>query len=192
MSIAATLQKRLSRNHIAYDVLPHPPAEASVSTAQACRVPPDRLAKGVVVGAADRYVLRGAAGVAPGQLGRAQGGTRRELRLGSENEIEQLFEDCAPGAIPPIGECYGLDAVVEPRICDQPAVYFKGVDHATLVHVRQTQFAALTGSPSTRASPLAGELEGARERAWARASESGSVRRTGYPAFMRAPGPALV
>jgi hypothetical protein len=45
MSIAAALQKHLSRKHIAYDVVPHAPTEASVSTGQACRVPPDRLAK---------------------------------------------------------------------------------------------------------------------------------------------------
>jgi Ala-tRNA(Pro) deacylase len=50
--------------------------------------------------------------------------------LASENEIVQLFEDCSPGAIPPIGECYGPDAVVKPSICDQPDVYFVGGDHA--------------------------------------------------------------
>ena len=68
-----------------------------------------------------------------------------DFALATENELEQLFEDCVLGAIPPIGECYGLDAVVETTVCDQPDVYFEGGDHATLVHVSQAQFAELTG-----------------------------------------------
>jgi Ala-tRNA(Pro) deacylase len=137
MSIAAALQKHFSRKHIAYDVVPHAPTEASVSTGQACRVPPDRLS---------RCYRRRAGSI--GQSSRRN--PARPSPLASENEIEQLFEDCAPGAIPPIGECYGLDAVVEPRICDQPDVYFVGGDHATLVRVSQTQFAALTKRPYAR------------------------------------------
>ena len=146
MSIAASVQKHLSRKHVEYEVVPHPPTMASVSTAQACRVPPERLAKGVVVRTEDRYVLA----VLPASRRISRADLKAELgenfAFASENELEQLFEDCAPGAVPPIGECYGLDAVVEPSICDQPDVYFEGGDHATLVHVSQTQFAALTGS----------------------------------------------
>ncbi len=146
MSIAASLQKHLSRKRVAYDVVPHPPTTASVATAQACRVPPERLAKGVVVRTTDGYVLA----VLPASRRISRAGLRAELgetfAFASENELEQLFEDCVPGAIPPIGECYGLDAVVERSICDQPDVYFEGGDHATLIHVSQTQFAELTGN----------------------------------------------
>ena len=146
MPIAATLQKHLSRKHVAYDVVPHPPTMASVSTAQACRVPPERVAKGVVVRTEDRYVLA----VLPASRRISRAELKAELgenfALASENELEQLFVDCAPGAVPPIGECYGLDAVVEPSVCDQPDVYFEGGDHATLIRVSQTQFAELTAN----------------------------------------------
>jgi len=146
MSIAASLQRHLSRKHVAYEVVPHPPTMASVLTAQACRVPPERLAKGVVVRTGDRYILA----VLPASRRISRAHLKAELgenfAFASENELEQLFEDCAPGAIPPIGECYGLDAVVEPSICGQPDIYFEGGDHATLVHVSQTQFAELTGN----------------------------------------------
>src|SRR5208282_1687600 len=100
-----------------------------------------------VVRTGDRYVLA----VLPASRRISRVDLKAEpgetFALASENEIEQLFEDCAPGAIPPIGECYGLDAVVEPSICDQPDVYFVGGDHAALVRVSQTQFAALTEAP---------------------------------------------
>ena len=146
MSIAASLQRHLSRKRVEYDVVTHAPTIASVLTAHACRVPPERLAKGVVVRTGDRYVLA----VLPASRRISRADLKAELgenfAFASENELEQLFEDCAPGAVPPIGECYGLDAVVEPSICDQPDIYFEGGDHATLIHVGQTQFAELTGS----------------------------------------------
>jgi len=146
MSMAASLQRHLSRKRVEYEVVSHPPTTASVLTALACRVPPERLAKGVVVRTEDRYVLA----VLPASRRISRADLKAELgenfAFASENELEQLFEDCAPGAIPPIGECYGLDAVVEPSICDQADIYFEGGDHATLVHVSQTQFAELTGN----------------------------------------------
>ena len=54
--------------------------------------------------------------------------------------------NCVPGAIPPVGECYGLDTVVDDSIEEQPEVYLEGGDHATLVHMSQEQFAGLTST----------------------------------------------
>ena len=146
MAIAPSLQKHLLRKRIEYDVVPHPPTLASALTALACGVPPERVAKGVVVRTGDRYLLA----VLPASRRISRVELKAELgedfALASENELEQLFDDCVLGAVPPIGEVYGLDAVVEPSICDQPDVYFEGGDHATLVHVTQNQFAELTGS----------------------------------------------
>jgi Ala-tRNA(Pro) deacylase len=77
----------------------------------------------------------------PLRAGSAARNSRWELgenfALASENELEQLFEDCVAGAVPPVGEAYGLDAVVEPSISGQRDLYFEGGDHATLVHVTQ-------------------------------------------------------
>jgi len=146
MSIAASLQNHLSQKHIAYDVVAHPPTLASIWTAEVSHVPADRVAKGVLVHAGDRYMLA----VLPASRRISRTSLKAELgerfTLATETELERLFGDCARGAVPPIGEAYGLDAVVEPSICNQPDVYFEGGDHATLVHVSQAQFAELTGA----------------------------------------------
>jgi Ala-tRNA(Pro) deacylase len=57
-----------------------------------------------------------------------------------------LFDDCLPGAIPPAGECYGLDTMVDDSIEDQPEVYLEAGDHETLVHMSHAQFASLTAT----------------------------------------------
>ena len=67
-----------------------------------------------------------------------------DVDMASESNVDGIFWDCAPGAVPPIGECYGLDVVVDETIDQQPDIYIEGGDHTTLVHMSQSQFARLT------------------------------------------------
>ena len=66
-----------------------------------------------------------------------------DVDLAEEQEVASLFEDCALGAVPPVGKCYGLDVIVDESIEAQPEVYLEGGDHETLVHMNQAQFARL-------------------------------------------------
>ena len=143
MTIAPTLQTYLDQN-VAYDLIPHEPAMTSMRTAQACHISGDDLAKGIVLRRNGTYILA----VLPAshrihfsdlrlQLG-------DDISLASEDEIAQLFLDCARGAVPPIGNCYGLDVVIDESINERPEVYLEGGDHETLIHMGHTQFAQLT------------------------------------------------
>jgi Ala-tRNA(Pro) deacylase len=142
--IARTLQTHLDHKHIEYDLIPHAPTAASMPTAEASRIPGDCLAKGVVLRGRDGYLLA----VLPASHRLRLADLRDQLGehyvFATEHELDQLFPDCAHGAVPPVGECYGLDLVVEDSIRRQPDVYLEGGDHATLVHVSQAQFARLT------------------------------------------------
>lgn len=144
MAIAPTLEKCLARKHIDYDLVPHPSAVASVPTATVCHVPADLLAKGVVLRTRDGYVLA----VLPASHRIRQADLKVQLgenfALATEHELDQLFRDCAHGAVPPVGECYGLDMVVEDSIRELPDIYFEGGDHTTVVHMSRAQFAKLT------------------------------------------------
>ena len=48
-------------------------------------------------------------------------------------------------SIPPFGECYGLDVIIDSSIDQQPELYCEGGDHATLVRLDQAEFARLNG-----------------------------------------------
>jgi Ala-tRNA(Pro) deacylase len=69
-----------------------------------------------------------------------------DVALASEHEVEDLFQDCERGAVPAVGECYGLDMVVDDSIEEQPEIYFEGGDHETLVRMSRGQFANLTAA----------------------------------------------
>lgn len=144
MAIAPTLQNYLAREHIAYDVIPHEPTMSSTDTAEVCHISGDRLAKGVLIRNGGGYVLA----VVPASHHIRFSDLKMQLGfdvdLATEHEIDQLFRDCAPGAVPPVGECYGLDVIVDDSFQEQPEVYLEGGDHATLIHMSHVQFAKLT------------------------------------------------
>jgi Ala-tRNA(Pro) deacylase len=146
VSIAATLQKYLASRHVEYDLVVHAATLSSSATAGACRIPPDRLAKGVVLRTGDGYVLAVLLACHRLRRGNLRASFGKDCALATEHELDQLFPDCARGAVPPVGECYGLDVILDDSMCEQSEIYFEGGDHATLVHMSQRQFARLTAN----------------------------------------------
>lgn len=146
MAIALTLERYLDTKHVKYDVIAHEPTNSSMQTAEACHIPGDRLAKAVLLRDEVGYalaVLPASHHIRLSELRRQFGD---DVELATEREIADLFQDCVRGAIPVLGECYGLDVVVDDSIEEQPDVYFEGGDHATLVHMSHAQFAGLTAT----------------------------------------------
>jgi Ala-tRNA(Pro) deacylase len=142
MSIAPTLQKHLDRN-VTYEVLTHDPTMSSTRTAQACHVSGERLAKAIVLRHDGRYLLAVLPATHHVRLADLKAQVGDDVDLADEDEIKRLFPDCAPGAVPPVGEAYELDVIVDDSIQAQPDVYLEGGDHTTLVHMDQAQFARL-------------------------------------------------
>jgi len=81
-------------------------------SAEACRVSGDCAAKAVVLRDEYGYVLA----ILPASHHIRLEDLRMQLGLdvdlAAEYEIEELFDDCAPGAVPPVGECYALEGVI--------------------------------------------------------------------------------
>jgi Ala-tRNA(Pro) deacylase len=142
MSIAPTLQRHLDRN-VTYDVITHEATMSSTRTAQACHVSGDCLAKAIVLRHDGGYMLAVLPASHHIRLTDLKRQVGDDVALADEGEIERLFPDCALGAVPAVGECYGLDVIVDDTIQERPEVYLEGGDHVTLVHMNQAQFARL-------------------------------------------------
>lgn len=144
MAIALTLKKYLVAKNVRYDVIAHEPTSSSMQTAEACRLSGDQVAKAVLLRDDTGYALA----VLPASHHIRLSELRRQLGddvgLATEREAAELFEDCTRGALPAVGECYGLDMVVDDSIEEQPEIYFEGGDHGTLIHMSHAQFSTLT------------------------------------------------
>jgi len=143
MTTALTLEQYLDRNGIAYDVLSHAPTMSSLRTAEASRVPANDLAKAVVL-KGDRGYLLAVLPASQRLEWKALGKWfSQNLALATEDEIEWMFPDCAPGGVAQIGQAYGMESIVDDSITEQADIYFEGGDHATLVHMAGPAFCKL-------------------------------------------------
>ena len=143
MAVAAQLQRYIAEHEIAWDAVEHRASSCGMDCAHRAHVPPGQVAKAVLLEDAYGYVIA----VIPAdrridvaKLGEA---LERELQLANESEVSYLFPDCEPGAVPPLGEAYGMTTVWDTSLADKPDVYFEAGDHRTLVHVSGNAFASL-------------------------------------------------
>jgi Ala-tRNA(Pro) deacylase len=67
----------------------------------------------------------------------------RRLELAGEQEASRLFPDCEIGAIPPLGDAYGQEVLVDEALIGVDPVLFEGGDHKTLVKITGADFARL-------------------------------------------------
>jgi len=144
MSIAPTLQKYLAAENIQYEEIRHEPSVTSTRTAEACHISGDRLAKGVVLRRNGEYILAVVPASHHLRLAELRTKLGDDVDMADETEIGQLFRDCARGAIPAVGKCYGLNLIVDDSIEEQPEIYMEAGDHETLLHMGHAQFARLT------------------------------------------------
>jgi Ala-tRNA(Pro) deacylase len=146
MSIAPTLQKYLAAENIQYEEILHELSMSSNRTAEACHISGDRLAKGVVLRRDGEYLLAVMPASHHLRLSELRTKLGDNVNIANETEINQLFRDCAHGAVPVVGKCYGLDLIVDDSIEAQPEIYMEAGDHETLLHLSHEQFVRLTAN----------------------------------------------
>jgi Ala-tRNA(Pro) deacylase len=146
MSIAPTLRKYLAAENIQYEEIRHEISMTSARTAEACHISGDRLAKGIVLRRDGEYMLAVVPASHHLRLSELRAKLGDNVDMADETEIDQLFRDCAYGAVPAVGKCYGLDIIVDDSIEAQPDIYMEAGDHETLLHLSHAQFARLTAN----------------------------------------------
>ncbi len=147
MSISTTLREYLENKGIEYDLLEHPLTQTASETAHAAHIPGDLLVKSVVLEDEQGYVMAVIPSTRRVEIGKLSKHLHRRLGLATEDELSRLFDDCETGAIPPIGQAYGMDVVVEDDCLTECSdVYFEGGDHMDLIHVSGQDFQLLMGA----------------------------------------------
>lgn len=143
MTMPITISNYLAAHGVRYDLLKHPRAPTSRGCAVEAHVPADHVAKAVILKDAEGYVMA----VVPAdhwlRLKALRESLGRPLMLGDEREIERLFPDCAPGAVPPLGPAYGVETLVGDALLSLAELYFEAGDHEQLVHTDGESFRAL-------------------------------------------------
>lgn len=143
MTISATLEQYLAQQKIDFTLVSHPHTGSSHETAQAAHVPEDHIAKAVVVRDEEAYFLA----VLPAngwlKIEAINHELNRNLNLATEDEIATIFTDCEIGAVPPVGEAYGIETLLDKSLTSLANVYFEAGDHEHLIHASGDDFKKL-------------------------------------------------
>ena len=145
MSIANRVSDYLAEQDADYEVIDHPHSSTSIESAQLAHLPGDCIAKSVVLEDERGYLLAVLPASCKVDLGELHRQTNRNLGLATEYEWGALFEDCEPGAVPPFGNVYDLETIVDESLAEQSDIYFEAGDHERLVHVSAETFEYLLG-----------------------------------------------
>jgi len=143
MGIAITLKEYLMDHGAHFDVIEHSRTTSSLETSEVARVPGDRLAKTVLLGDEDRYLLAVIPATHRLEISKLSDLVKHRLELISESEMAGAFSDCEVGAMPPLGDAYGIDTWVDPSLMAQPEIYFESGDHCSLIRMSGDEFREL-------------------------------------------------
>jgi len=143
MAIAKTVKSYLDSHKLSYEVVQHPHTSSSAETADAAYIWGDQLAKSVVLEDESGYVIAVLPASHRVDLKKLRQKMRRRLELATEAELGEIFRDCEVGAVPPLGDAYGVPVVYDDRLRKLGTVYFEGGDHEDLVHMDGPEFMRL-------------------------------------------------
>jgi Ala-tRNA(Pro) deacylase len=144
MSISRRIREYLDENDVQYEWLPHPQAYTSQEVAHSLHISGKRLAKTVLLDADGLLVMA----VLPASLRLSLGKIQEELHakrveMLAESELAELFPDCDLGAIPPFGNLYGMDVLVDGSLAGSEELVFTAGTHRDAIRMRYKDFAAL-------------------------------------------------
>ena len=145
MGIAITVRDYLDEAGVDYQLVPHAYTPNSRRAADAARIPRDQLAKPVLLEDDKGYLMAVVPASRRVELQSLERQIGRRLVLATEREVQDLFSDCSTGAIPALGQAYGLDVVWDDCLASCPDVYFEAGDHTDLVRMSGKEFTFLMG-----------------------------------------------
>lgn len=149
MRMAKTVQSSLDKAHCEFDIVSHPHSASSLETARVAGIPAERVAKSVILDDHHGHYLM-AVLPASRHLDLSKVRSSGEWQVTRESTLAHLFEDCERGAVPALGESYGMDMVIDPLLTRQNDIYLEAGNHNNLLHMTVPEYLKLVPHAEVR------------------------------------------
>lgn len=140
-----TLREFLDQRRVMYSSIPHRTAFTSYSTAKAAHIDKSEFAKPVMVkvdGTLAMVVIPADERV---DLDKLRERTRaKRVDLATEEEFAPHFYDCEAGAMPALGNLYGVPVILSAKLAKRARIAFNGGTHSELVQLSFNTYEYLT------------------------------------------------
>ncbi len=143
MTAAKRLTRYLEKNGINYDIVSHPYSEGALNTAHSACISSRSMTKAVILEDDQGFVLAALPSSNKLMLNWLNQHLERHLKLVEEKSLSQLFNDCEPGAIPAMGQPWGLITACDVDLNTVADIYLEAGDHRELVHMRRNEYQKL-------------------------------------------------
>ncbi len=143
MGIAASVREYLDEAGVRYELVHHAYSPNSRKAADAADVHPDQLAKPVLLNDERGFVMAIVPASRRVELPKLSQRLGRHLNLASERDVCDVFSDCRRGAVPAVGQAYGVEVIWDDCLASCADVYFEAGDHTDLVHMSGKEFTFL-------------------------------------------------
>ncbi|HYM54764.1 MAG TPA: YbaK/EbsC family protein [Solirubrobacteraceae bacterium] len=116
---------------IAYELVEHEPVMSAAAEARVAGLPPEQVAKTVVLHDGSVYVIAAIPAACRLDLGKLRDllGATRQLRLASEDEIARDFPSLEVGAVPPFGPMVPAAEVIDSALVEHERILCPPGDH---------------------------------------------------------------
>jgi Ala-tRNA(Pro) deacylase len=147
MTLMRDLRQELDRAHVDYDLIEHRRTETAGDEAAAVGVPPEQVAKTVVLATEDRYVRAVIAACEHLDLHKArQLLGDKHARLASEAELAVAYPMYELGAVPPFGLPAGDRVLFDRRLAQRDSVVLGAGSHNESLRMKTADVLALSGA----------------------------------------------
>ena len=147
MKIPKRLIDCLDQNKVRYEVLQHPEAVTAQRIAQAEHVKGGHHAKVVLVKAGNDHVMTVLPADHQIDLEKTSRAIGQPAALDREKEFKSLFPDCAVGAMPPLGNLYGVPTYVDKRLAEQNYIVFEAGTHSDAIKMNYSDYEKIVQPP---------------------------------------------
>lgn len=144
MYILTRLKDYLDKENVTYQHEVHRTAYTAQEVAAEEHVPGKIVAKVVVIKIEDQFAMAVLPATERVDLAALKAAlATQEIRLATEFEFTGLFPDCDVGAMPPLGNLYGLPVYVEEALTADSEIVFNAGTHQDTIRMKYADFARL-------------------------------------------------
>ena len=142
MKTPAEIHQWLTDQGVSFKRRDHTPRFTAQEVAQASAVTGHEMAKVILAKADGRFIMAVLPATRRLSVPRlAEILHAREVRLATEEEFAPLFPGCDRGAMPPFGNLYGLEMVVDRSLSLHPEIAFNACTHTETVTIDWADYA---------------------------------------------------
>ena len=144
MTISKRLKDYLEKNQVSYQAGYHQEVYTAQEIAAVQRVPGKEMAKVVMVKADGKMVMLVLPASYQVDMKKLKAALQcKKVGMAKEKEFEELFPDCEIGAMPPFGNLYNLDVLVDKVLTEDASIVFQAGSHVETLRIKYSDYVRL-------------------------------------------------